>query len=122
MSTTSYHYKFNRKKPMLVGEVFLKSGGIEHPVFSDSTFVMPIIPDFWLFPGIKFDESDFESEIECWKAGPVRSIVAVGAKMAKFFSIVKLHLFSELVFYDDFFQIPTHIEMIFNANDYLDFG
>lgn len=118
----AYRYVFREKRPMLIGDVFLKSARGEVPVFADSTFFMPIYPSFWLVPGIKFDESDFDSEIECWRSGPVRSIVAVGAKMKKFFSIVNLHLFSELIFYDDFFQIPTQIEMTFDANKYLDYG
>ena len=122
VSTSAYRYAFNEKRPMLIGNVFLKNARGEFPVFADSTFFMPIYPAFWLLPGIKFDESDFDSEIECWRSGPVRSIVAVGAKMKKFFSIVDLHLFSELVFYDDFFQIPTQIEMIFDADKYLDYG
>lgn len=120
--TSAYRYVFGEKRPMLIGDVFLKSGGKEYPVFSDSTFFMPIYPAFWLLPGIKFDETDFDSEIECWRSGPVRSIVAVGAKMKKFFSIVNLHLFSELVFYEDFFQIPTQIEMTFDADKYLNYG
>lgn len=122
VNAPAYRYVFGEKRPMLIGEVFLKSNGHEVPVFADSTFFMPIYPAFWLLPGIKFDETDFDSEIECWRSGPVRSIVAVGAKMKKFFSIVNLHLFSELVFYDDFFQIPTQIEMTFDANKYLDYG
>lgn len=120
--TPAYRYEFNRKRPMLIGEVFLKSGGKDYPVFADSTFLMPIVPSLWILPGTKFDESDFESEIECWRSGPIRSIVAVGVKMNKFFSLVKLHLFSELVFYDDFFQIPTKIEMVFDASSFLDYG
>lgn len=120
--TPAYRYVFNRPRPMLVGEVFLKSQGKEFPVFADSIFMMPIVPRFWMLPGTRFDETDFTSEIECWRSGPVRSIVAVGAKMNKFFSIVKLHLFSELIFYDDFFQIPTEIEMIFNASRFLTYG
>ena len=122
VDTPAYRYDFNRTKPMLVGNVFLKSGGKEWPVFADSTFIMPIIPKIWILPGTTVDESDFQSEIECWRSGPVRSIVAVGAKMKKFFSLVQLHLFSELVFYEDFFQIPTQIEMIFDATSFLDFG
>lgn len=122
VATSAYRYVFGEKRPMLIGDVFLKSGGAEYPVFADSTFFMPMSPAFWLLPGIKFDESDFDSEIECWRSGPVRSIVAVGAKMKKFFSIVNLHLFSELVFYEDFFQIPTQIEMTFDADKYLDYG
>ncbi len=122
VNASAYRYVFRDKRPMLIGDVFLKSARGEIPVFADSTFFMPIYPSFWLVPGIKFDESDFDSEIECWRSGPVRSIVAVGAKMKKFFSIVNLHLFSELIFYDDFFQIPTQIEMTFDADKYLDYG
>lgn len=122
VAASAYRYVFGEKRPMLIGDVYLKSGGAEVPVFADSTFFMPMYPSFWLLPGIKFDETDFDSEIECWRSGPVRSIVAVGAKMKKFFSIVNLHLFSELVFYEDFFQIPTQIEMTFDASKYLDYG
>lgn len=119
---TRYRYQFNQLQPMLMGQVFLRQENMEFQVFQSSNFIMPIIPSYWFLPTLKFDESDFTSEIECWRSGPVRSIVAVGAKLSKFFSIVKLHLFSELIFYEDYFQIPTKIEMVFNASDFLDSG
>ena len=117
--TSRYRYSFRDGQPMLIGDVLLKTPGGEKPVFAGSSFVMPLIPRIFLFPSLYFGESDFTSEIECWRSGPVRSIVAVGAKLRKFFSLIDLHLFSELVFYDDYFQIPTKIEFIFNPAEYL---
>jgi hypothetical protein len=118
----SYRYHFHESQPMLIGRVIQKSQGQELPAFEESIFAMPMIPAFWLMPGLTFDHSDFSSEIECWRSGPVRSIVAVGVKMRKFFSLLKLHLFTELVFYQDYFQIPTKIEMTFDAFRFLNYG
>jgi hypothetical protein len=119
VETAKYHYRFRRDQPMLIGDVKLKTSSGEKDVFSGSSFLMPLIPKFFLFPSFHFGEDDFTSEIESWRSGPVRSIVAVGAKMRKFFSILDLHLFSELIFYEDFFQIPTQIEFIFDPSSYL---
>ena len=117
-----YRYKFSDTQPMLLGDVFLRLKGQESQVFSNSSFKMPINPKYWPFPGFNFDVDDFDSEIECWRSGPVRSIVAVGAKIKKFFSLLNLHMFSELVFYENFFQIPTQIDFTFDANRMLDYG
>jgi|694.fasta_scaffold146791_3 hypothetical protein len=122
VETSKYHYRFRQDQPMLIGDVKLKTTTGEKNVFSGSSFLMPLIPKFFLFPTFHFGEDDFRSEIESWRSGPVRSIVAVGAKMRKFFSVLDLHLFSELVFYEDFFQIPTQIEFIFDPSRYLKRG
>lgn len=119
INTSSYHYKFRDGHPMLMGEVSLKTPTGDKPVFAGSSFVMPLIPKLFFLPSFYFGEKDFTSEIECWKSGPVRSIVAVGAKLRKFFSLIDLHLFSELVFYDRYFQIPTKIEFIFDPVNYM---
>lgn len=122
VETAKYLYQFRSQQPMLMGDVKLKtpSGAID--VFAGSSFVMPLLPKFFLLPSFHFGEDDFSSEIEAWRSGPVRSIVAVGAKMRKFFSVIDLHLFSELIFYEDFFQIPTQIEFIFDPSRYLSRG
>jgi len=120
--TSKYHYSFRQDQPMLIGDVKIKTSQGEKDVFSGSSFVMPILPRLFFLPSFYFGESDFKSEIESWRSGPVRSIVAVGAKLRKFFSLIDLHLFSELVFYDDYFQIPTKIEFIFDPSKYLERG
>lgn len=122
VETKTYHYWFRKDQPMLIGDVKLKTPFGDKEVFSGSSFVMPLIPKFFLFPSFYFGQDDFQSAIESWRSGPVRSIVAVGAKMRKFFSIFDLHLFSELVFYEDFFQIPTKIQFIFDPSRYLSRG
>jgi hypothetical protein len=119
VSTSNYRYNFRKGHPMLMGEVLLRTPTGEKPVFAGSSFVMPLIPKLFFLPSFYFGESDFTSEIESWRSGPVRSIVAVGAKMRKFFSLIDLHLFSELVFYDRYFQIPTKIEFIFDPSNYM---
>ena len=120
--TSKYHYKFRANQPMLIGEVKVVTPRGEKDVFAGSSFVMPLIPRLFFFPDFYFGEDDFTSEIESWRSGPVRSIVAVGSKMKKFFSLIDLHLFSELVFYDDFFQIPTQIEFVFDPSRFLTRG
>lgn len=122
IETSKYKYVFRPDQPMMMGDVILRSPKREHQVFAGSTFIMPLVPHFFLFPTIYFGESDFTSEIECWRSGPIRSIVAVGSKLQKFFKILDLHLFSELVFYEDYFQIPTKIEFIFDPSNILDRG
>jgi hypothetical protein len=119
VNTSNYRYKFRDGHPMLMGQVSLKTSTGEASVFAGSSFVMPLIPKLFFLPSFYFGEKDFTSEIECWKSGPVRSIVAVGARLTKFFSLIDLHLFSELVFYDRYFQIPTKIEFIFDPSKYM---
>lgn len=119
VETGTYRYQFRQGQPMLIGDVKIKTPQGYKDVFSGSSFVMPLIPRIFIFPAFYFGESDFASEIECWRSGPVRSIVAVGAKLRKFFSFLNLHLFSELVFYEDFFQIPTRIEFVFDPSRFL---
>ncbi len=119
VNTSNYRYRFRDGQPMLMGQVSLKTPAGEAPVFAGSSFVMPLIPKLFFLPSFYFGEKDFTSEIECWKSGPVRSIVAVGAKLQKFFSLIDLHLFSELVFYERYFQIPTKIEFIFDPSKYM---
>lgn len=119
VNTATYRYQFRQGQPMLMGNVMLKTSSGEKPVFAGNSFIMPLLPRFFMFPSLYFGESDFTSEIECWRSGPIRSIVAVGARLRRFFSILDLHLFSELVFYENYFQIPTKIEFIFDPSKYL---
>ena len=122
VNTPSYRYQFRSGQPMLMGSVAIKTPSGERPVFSGNAFVMPLRPRFFFLPSMYFGESDFTSEIECWRSGPVRTIVAVGSRFRKLFSIFDLHLFSELVFYKDYFQIPTKIEFVFDPSTYLASG
>jgi hypothetical protein len=122
VESSYYNYRFRSDQPMLLGDVALKTKDGPKRVFVGSSFVMPLIPSLFLLPSMSFGEDDFTSEIESWRSGPVRSIVAVGAKLRKFFGMLNLHLFSELVFYEDFFQIPTKIEFVFDPSKYLDRG
>jgi hypothetical protein len=119
VNTPTYRYQFRQGQPMLMGNVKLKTSSGEKPVFAGNSFIMPLLPRFFIFPSLYFGESDFTSEIECWRSGPIRSIVAVGARLRKFFSFLDLHLFSELVFYENYFQIPTKIEFVFDPSKYL---
>jgi hypothetical protein len=119
VNASSYRYRFRKNQPMLLGNVSLKSNIGEKTVFAGNSFIMPLLPQFFMFPSLYFGESDFTSEIESWRSGPIRTIVAVGARLRKFFSMLDLHLFSELVFYDNYFQIPTKIEFVFDPSKYL---
>lgn len=121
ISTSEYQYIFNKSDPVLLGEVFLKQGGQKHRIIESSRFLMPLeMP--WFLPDMEFEHTDFESSIECWRTGPIRSIVAVGVKYKSFLSIIKLHLFSELVFYRNKFEIPTVIEFVFSPKGILNPG
>ncbi len=123
VESPEFLYRFNPKSPILLGEVYLKAEDKNlSQVFTRSNFVMPLVSSRWYFPNLNFEAADFTSAIESWRNGPIRSIVAVGSKYQNFFSIVNLHLFSELIFYRNRFQIPTKIEFIFDTEDYLKLG
>ncbi len=122
VETSKYKYVFRSGQPMLIGDVMVKTSDGPKQVFAGSSFVMPLIPRIFVLPSFYFGEKDFTSEVESWRSGPVRSIVAVGAKLRRFFGALNLHLFSELVFYDDYFQIPTKIEFVFDPSSYLSRG
>lgn len=118
VDTALYSYKFDRVRPALLGEVAMKKPSGPVPIIASSKFLMPLRTPFFM-PDMTFVDQDFSSEVECWQTGPVRSIVAVGVKYSAFLSVLKLHLFSELVFYRRKFEIPTKIEFIFDPTTFL---
>jgi hypothetical protein len=118
VTSSLYEYRFAAGNPALLGEVLLRQAGGTVPVIKDSQFVMPLTTP-WYLPNLSFDSHDFSSEIESWQVGPLRTIVAVGVKYTAFLSLFKLHLFSELVFYRNKFEIPTVIEFVFDPSKYL---
>jgi len=118
VDTQLYRYVFDRKHPVLLGEVFLKAKTGPLKLIEKSAFLMPMQTPFFM-PDMVFDAEDFTSEVESWQVGPVRTIVAVGVKYAAFLSLFKLHLFSELVFYENRFEIPTVIEFVFDPSSVL---
>lgn len=113
--TSAYKYTFAKPNPALLGAVVLPGGT---PLIKSSQFLMPLRTPFFM-PNITVLDTDFTSQIECWQSGPIRSIVAVGVNYTSFLSILKLHLFSELVFYRQKFEIPTKIEFIFDPQTLL---
>lgn len=118
ISSSLYDYHFATGNPALLGAVLLNKDGRKVPVISDSQFVMPLKTP-WYLPNMNFDSSDFTSSIESWQIGPIRTIVAVGVKYTAFLSLFKLHLFSELIFYRNKFEIPTVIEFVFDPSKHL---
>jgi len=118
VTTSLYRYDFHAQSPVLLGQVFLRKDATEVPALADSMFRMPLVLPWWL-PNFTLRNEDFKSMIECWRVGPVRAIVAVGVKFRSFLSLLNLHLFSELVFYRNRFEIPTVIEFIFDPGTYL---
>lgn len=115
VKTAAYTYEFHKRNPVLLGAVTLADGS---PLIQSSKFLMPLRTPFFM-PDLTFLDTDFHSQIECWQSGPIRSIVAVGVKYTSFLSLVNLHLFSELVFYREKFEIPTKIEFIFDPSTLL---
>ncbi len=113
-----YRYEFHDKKAALLGKIFLKDGTKEVEAIASSSFMM-IAKLPWFLPNMQLDENSFESEIESWQSGPVRTIVAVGVKFKNFLSFLNLHMFSELVFYEGLFQIPTEIHFPIEAKKLL---
>lgn len=119
VASGSYRYNFRHDNPALLGEVFLRDDNQkETSVFASSDFQLVLkLP--WYLPDFTLTNNDFTSMIESWRAGPIRTIVAIGVKFKKFLSVFNFHLFSELVFYEKGFQIPTIIEFPFDAYQYL---
>ena len=122
-----YRYNFNDLNPVLLGQVWLRSEPkgesgnnsiTEHQVIESSSFVMPLRLPWWA-PDFSLTDQNFKSSVECWRSGPVRTIVAVGVKFRNFLSMFNLHMFSELVFYRNKFQVPTVIQFTFNPSTYL---
>jgi hypothetical protein len=89
--------------------------------FTESNFRMPLVLPWWA-PDVTLKDAHFMSEIESWRTGPVRTIIAVGVKFRSFLSVLNLHLFSELVFWKNRFDIPTVIEFVFDPSSYLQRG
>ena len=118
VSSDLYDYKFSPGNPVLLGEVLLRHGAAASPVISSTSFLMPLETPFYM-PNMTVRDADFTSSIESWQSGPLRTIVAVGVKYSAFLSLFKLHLFSELVFYRNRFEIPTVIEFIFDPSRFL---
>ncbi len=122
IETETYRYQFKKENPVLLGEVWLKTRqDVETALFADSAFQLALMTPWWL-PNITLSDENFKSSIESWQVGPVRTIVAVGVKMRKMFSLFDFHMFSELVFYEDSFQIPTIMEFPFDSQKYLKLG
>lgn len=122
ISSKLYQYQFKRENPVLLGEVKLKTATPEgFTVLEKSAFTMIFNLPWWM-PDFSLKDSDFESSIESWQVGPIRTIVAVGVKFKSFLSIFDLHMFSELVFYENMFQIPTVIEFAYDPSKYLQAG
>lgn len=113
-----YRYFFPRDNPVLVGAIHLRRGDREWPLTRSSQFLMPLKTPSWL-PDLMFDASDWQSTFESWRTGPVRSIVAVGVKYSAFLSLFRLHLFSELIFYRNRFEVPTPLEFVFDPSRFL---
>ncbi len=120
ITTSYYQYTFNKKSAVTLGEVFFRQNDQWFPFIKKSNWLFHFTTPFWM-PNMNMSEQDFDSSVECWQTGPIRSIIAVGVKYQSFLSVFKLHLFSELVFYRRSFQIPTSIDFPFDAQNYLSF-
>jgi hypothetical protein len=116
-----YRYEFNPDSPALIGHVKLRHEDGWITALKDSRFQMPLVLPWWA-PDVTLKDRHFVSEIECWRSGPVRTIIAVGVKFRSFLSVLNLHLFSELVFWKNRFDIPTVIEFVFEPGSYMQRG
>lgn len=121
VESSHYRYWFNRKHPILLGKLVFQRNNEEVPLLSESWFQMAMRTPWWA-PDIHLTEESFTSSIECWQQGPIRTLVAVGVKFKKLLSLLNVHMFSELVFYEKRFQIPTVLEFPVGAGGLLKFG
>jgi hypothetical protein len=118
IETSRYVYRFHKTHPALLGALDIRYGADFVKLFASSQFSVPFRLPFWL-PDFTLSEKSFTSEIESWQEGPIRTIVAVGVKLKKFLSMFDFHMFSELVFYENSFQIPTSLEFPFDPDAWL---
>jgi hypothetical protein len=116
-----YRYLFHPRKAALLGTVFLRTPSQDLQIFTDSFYQFKFFTSWWL-PNITIGDSDFDSHIESWKIGPIRTIIAVGVKYKAFFSMIQLHVFSELIFSERSFHIPSKIESPLNFSRILKEG
>lgn len=118
-----YRYRFNRDNPAAIGSLEIPGGtrGEFATINEDGGFALWLSPP-WGFPVVSRSNEDLDGAVESWRAGPVRSIVAVGSKYTAFWSLMKAHLFSELVFYRDRFQIPSVVDIPFSPGKLLGLG
>lgn len=121
VQTEHYEYRFDKKNSAMLGDVFFKKSGKTHKVFDGFDFLIAARTPWWM-PSMYFTQDDFKSTVESWQEGPVRTIIAVGAKFNNFLSVFSYHMFSELAFYPKRFSIPSGIEMPMNAGKYLKAG
>lgn len=125
IKTPVYNYIFNKQYPALLGKTYIndlmQSNFVRQPLITNSDFKI-FFRTKWFLPNFMLSKEDFTSSIECWKIGPLRTIVAVGLQYKKLFSFIKLHFFSELIFYENSFEIPTVIEFPINAPKVLNNG
>ncbi len=119
--TQHYFYQFSRENASTLGQVDLFDGKEYRPAILRGGFLMPMRTR-WYLPNWVLTDADVRSEIESWRIGPVRSIVAVGAKFKGFLSLLDLHLFSELIFYPRSLRIPTVVEFVFSPRKHLQAG
>ncbi len=109
VESKEYYYQFRDTKAALIGDLAFKDQGKKISVIKESHFIMNFeLP--WYLPDFSLTDSNFYSEIESWQVGPIRAIVAVGVKFRNFLSLFNFHMFSELVFYENSFRIPTIVE------------
>jgi len=121
VESSHYRYWFNQKHPILLGKLVFQRNKEELPLLAESWFQMAMRTPWWV-PDIHLTEESFTSSIECWQQGPIRTLVAVGVKFKKLLSLLNVHMFSELVFYEQRFQIPTVLEFPIGAGGLLKFG
>lgn len=121
IETDQYKYSFNSEHPILLGKLAFKQKGQEIPLIDDAWFNFVLRTPWWA-PNIFLTDQNFRSTIECWQEGPIRTIIAVGVKFRQFLSLLNIHMFSELIFYQHRFQIPTVLEFPMSAEGFLQSG
>lgn len=125
IQTAAYRYRFNEQNPAAMGRLEIPSGSEKKDDFitihQEGSFAIWLKPP-WGFPVISKSNKDLAGAIESWRSGPIRTIVAVGSKYSAFWSLVKAHLFSELVFYRSRFQIPSVVDIPFSPDKLLGSG
>jgi len=123
ITTPYYEYKFTRGNPILMGEVQLKTASGFRKVINSGYLQVnlryPLLLGWikWI-TGHVITSDQLESVIESWQTGPIRTIIAIGVKIKDIFPFMDLHLFSEIIFYQNFLQIPTKIKMPVNFSTF----
>ncbi len=118
--TSRYHYRFNDKNYLVVQNIDLLKNKTLNPFIDGSTFYLKA--DLKYFLTISINQSDIESTLEAYKAGPIRAITRVTFTY-KFLRLnFNLGMYTEVSFFGNSVILPAIIDNPLDAKKNLNEG